>query len=117
MADHLEVSKLSGPAGEVLSVRLLDKKLIDPISIQEVAEEIDALVDEGHTKLVIVFARVEMLTSPFLNALIKLRIKVLAKSGAIRLCQLSPVLIEVFGPMIGRGFPVYPTEHEALADF
>lgn len=117
MAEHLEVSKLSGPAGEVLSVRLLDKKLMDPINIQEVAEEINALVDEGHAKLVIVFDRVEMLTSPFLNVLIKLRIKVLAKSGIIRLCHLSPVLKEVFGPMIGKVFPVYPTEHEALTDF
>lgn len=117
MADHIEVSKLSGPSGEVLSVRLLDKKLIDPIFTQEVAEEINALIDEGHNKLVIVFARVEMLTSPFLNALIKLRIKVLAKSGVIRLCHLNPVLKDVFGPMIGKVFSVYPTEHEALADF
>ncbi len=117
MAEHIEVQKLSGTSGDVLVIRLLDKKLISPAVIQEVSEEMNALIDQGHTKLVIVFANVQILASLFINALIKLRIKILAASGMIRLCHLSPVIQEVFGPMIGKVFPVFPTEKEALADF
>ena len=117
MAEHIAVHKLSGTSGDVLVIRLLDKKLMSPALIEDAADEISALIDEGHSKLVIVFEGVQMLASPCLNALIKLRTKVLANSGSIRLCHLSPVVTEVFGPMIGRVFPVFPTEHEALANF
>ena len=118
MPKHLEVHKLSGTSGEVAIVRLLDKKLIDPPIIQEIADELSALVDEGHVRLVISFVNVESLISPALNALIRLSQKIAGKSGSLRLCSLSQVIRDVYGATrLDTYFTIRPSEKEALADF
>lgn len=118
MPKHLEVHKLSGTSGDVALVRLLDKKLLDPKLIQEVADELSALVDEGHNKLVIAFGNVEGLTSPALNALIRLKQNLEAKSGALRLCNLKELVQGQFtNTNLDRRFTIKATEKEALADF
>jgi anti-sigma B factor antagonist len=118
MADHVEVHKLSNTSGEVLVLRLLDKKYMDPIVIRDTAAAIAAQVDEGHTKLVVAFTGVQMVVSSFLNSLIKLKQKLDSKSGSLRLCNLSPPVQDAFKATgLERVFVIKETEKEALADF
>ena len=118
MPKHIEVHKLSGTSGDVCLVRLLDKKLNNPLGIQETVDELGSLVDEGHTKLVIAFAKVEILMSAFLNSLLKLKQKLDDKSGALRICDLSSPVRDAFTvPKLDRVFVIKATEKEALADF
>ncbi len=118
MPKHLEVHKLSNTSGDVALVRLLDKKLINLAIIKETADELTALVDEGHTKLVIAFANVEGIISPVMNALIKLKQKLDAKSGALRLCTMKDLVHGQFTDThLDRVFTIKATENEALADF
>ncbi len=118
MPKHIEVHKLSGTSGDVCLVRLLDKKLNNPLVIQETVGELAALVDEGHTKLAISFANVEVLMSAFLNSLLKLRQRLDENSGAIRICDLSPPVRDAFTvPKLDRVFVIKATQKDALADF
>ena len=58
-----------------------------------------------------------MITSPMLNALIKLQQNVNSRSGALRLCELSEVIREIYGETrLDRYFVIKPAEKDALAD-
>ena len=117
MASRLEVHKLSGTSGDVVLVRLVDQKVIDSKIIQEIGVELGALVDAGHTKMVIAFDNVQMLASPMLNALLRLREKVNSKAGALRLCNIALPVRDVFIiPRLDKIFVIKDTEKEALAD-
>ena len=94
------------------------EEIIDPVIIQETAGELTALLDEGHTRLVIAFTKVEIAVSSFLNALIKLKHKLDEKSGALRICNLCPPVRDAFTiPKLDRVFVIKATEKDALADF
>ena len=117
MANRLEVHKLSGTSGDVVLVRLVDRKLIDSKIIQEIADELGTLVDAGHIKLVIAFDNVQMLASPMLNALLRLREKLNSKAGALRLCNFTVPVRDVFIiPKLDKIFVIKDTEKDALTD-
>ncbi|MCE9525300.1 MAG: STAS domain-containing protein [Planctomycetales bacterium] len=106
------------PSGEVAVLRLLDKKITSLELSEKIGAEFGELLDEGHTRLVISFLHVQMHTSPLLNVLLKLREKLNAKTGALRLCDMNPIIREVYRSIgLDKVFAIYPTEKEALMDF
>lgn len=119
MAIHrrIEVMNLSGSAGEVALVRFLDRKIIDAANIQELGEELFALVEKEKKKnLVLNFNSVEFLSSAALNKLIILDKKVKAATGKMRLCNLRPEIYEVFViTRLNQLFDIKPNENDALA--
>ena len=81
MAVHrrIEVTNLTGSAGDVSMVRFLDRKIIDAANIQELGDELFSLVEkESRKNLLLNFASVEFLSSAALNKLIILDKKVKA---------------------------------------
>ena len=118
MAKHLEVHKLLNPSGEVAVLRLLDKKITSLELSDKIGAEFGELLDEGHTRLVISFVHVQMHTSPLLNVWLKLKEKLNAKTGALRMCDMNPTIRDVYKSTgLDKVFAIYPTEKEALVDF
>jgi anti-sigma B factor antagonist len=121
MAVHrrIEVTNLTGSAGDVAMVRFLDRKIIDAANIQELGDELFGLVEkESRKNLLLNFASVEFLSSAALNKLIILDKKVKAHTGKMRLCNLKPEIYEVFAiTRLNQLFDIKNTEQEALAGF
>jgi anti-sigma B factor antagonist len=121
MAVHrrIEVTNLTGSAGDVAMVRVLDRKIIDAANIQELGDELFSLVEkESRKNLLLNFASVEFLSSAALNKLIILDKKVKAHTGKMRLCNLKPEIYEVFAiTRLNQLFDIKNTEQEALAGF
>jgi len=121
MAVHrrIEVANLTAGSGEVSTVRFLDRKIIDAANIQELGDELFALVEKENRKnLLLNFVSVEFLSSAALNKLIILDKKVKAHSGKMRLCNLKPEIYEVFAiTRLNQLFDIKNTEQEALAGF
>ena len=116
---RIETTNFSGTAGEVTMVRFNDRKIIDAAAIQELGEELFALVEQSNLhNLILNFANVEFLSSAALNTLIMLEKKVKAHRGKLRLCNLRPEIYEVFAiTRLNVLFDIKPTEQEALANF
>src|SRR6187549_3356205 len=121
MAVHrrIEVTNLPAGQGEVSMVRFLDRKIIDAANIQELGDELFALVEKEQRKnLLLNFASVEFLSSAALNKLIILDKKVKGAGGKMRLCNLKPEIYEVFAiTRLNQLFDIKNTEQEALAGF
>lgn len=116
---RIEVTSFSGSAGEVTMVRFLDRKIIDAANIQELGDELFALVEKEQRKnLLLNFASVEFLSSAALNKLIILDKKVKAASGKMRLCNLRPEIYEVFAiTRLNQLFDIKNTDADALNGF
>jgi anti-sigma B factor antagonist len=116
---RIEVSNLSGSAGEVSMIRFMDRKIIEAANIQELGEELFALVEKDQKKnLILNFHNVEFLSSAALNKLIILDKKVKANAGKMRLCNLRPEIYEVFAiTRLNQLFDIKSTDADALAGF
>jgi anti-sigma B factor antagonist len=116
---RIEVTSFSGSAGEVAMVRFIDRKIMDPVIIQEVGEELFALVEKDKRNNVLLnFAGVEFLSSAALNKLIVLDKKIKTASGKLQLCNLKPEIFEIFAvTRLTQLFAIKRTEQEALAAF
>jgi anti-anti-sigma factor len=116
---RIEVTTLTGSAGDVSMVRFLDRKIIDAANIQELGDELFSLVEkEGRKNLLLNFTNVEFLSSAALNKLIILDKKVKAHSGKMRLCGLRPEIYDVFAiTRLNQLLDIKNTEQEALAGF
>ena len=104
---------------DVTVVSFVDRKILDAANIQELGDELFALVEqEGLTKLVLDFKAVEFLSSAALNKLIILDRKVRGKTGKLRLCTLKPEIQEVFViTRLNQLFDIKDTVDQALAAF
>lgn len=116
---RIEVTSFSGSAGEVAMVKFLDRKIMDPLLIQELADELFALVEkEKRNNVLLNFTGVEFLSSAALNKLILLDKKIKTASGKLQLCNLTPVIFDIFAvTRLTQLFSIKRTEQEALAAF
>jgi anti-sigma B factor antagonist len=116
---HIEVTTASGSAGEVAMVRFTDRKIMDQLVIQELADELFALVEkEQHKDVLLNFTGVEFLSSAALNKLILLDKKLKTAGGKLQLCNLKPEIFEIFAvTRLTQLFAIKRTEQEALAAF
>ena len=116
MADsRLDISQ----NGDVTIARFLDKKILDQSSIQELGNELFALVEEAKKeKLLLDFSDVEFLSSAALNKLIVLDRKMKASGGKLKFANLRPETHEVFMiTRLNQLFDIQKDEAEALASF
>ena len=112
---RVEVSEV----GDVTVVRFVDRKILDTANIQELADELFALVEtDDRKKLLLSFSRVEFLSSAALNKLILLDRSVKKQRGQLKLCGLRPEIQEVFEiTSLNRMFEIYDEESDALPTF
>jgi anti-sigma B factor antagonist len=117
MADHqhLDVSVVEG----VTAVRFVDSRILDATSIEELGDELFALVEqENCKKLLVNFTDVEFLSSAALNKLIILDKKVKTNDGKLVLSDLRPEINEVFAiTRLDQLFTIADSEQSALAAF
>jgi anti-sigma B factor antagonist len=95
MGDYrrIETTDVNG----VTVVSFTDRKILDQASIQEMGDELFALVDRDGARTVLLdFGNVEFLSSAALNKLIMLDKKVRQNAGRLKLCSLRPEILEVF---------------------
>ena len=73
---------------------LLDNRIVDDMNIYELGQELFALVEQsGYKKIVLNFTNVGFLSSAALGKLIMLYKKVAVRNGSLKLCCISPPLI------------------------
>ena len=117
MAVHrrLEVSEV----GDVTVVRFVDRKILDEGNIQEVGQELFALIEQEHRKKVLLnFCNVDFLSSAALGKLIKLEKKVRDSGGLLKLSNIRPEIYEVFViTKLVRVFDIKDDEADALVAF
>ncbi|WP_337177785.1 STAS domain-containing protein [Paludisphaera sp.] len=93
-AERITISEVDG----VKVVRFLDRQLFDERTVREVADQIaDRLPNDGKPiRVVLDFTGVGLISSTLLSKLILLQRRVDGTQGKLRLCELSPVLQQVF---------------------
>lgn len=100
----------------VLVVSFLESKIVTEENIQDMGDELYALVEkEGRTRLLLDFGNVQYLSSAALGRLINLKKKVAAASGQLRLFGVHPDLMEVFRiTHLDTVFEIKPDRAKAL---
>ncbi len=106
-------------SGGVSTVRFLDKKIVDSACIEQLGEELIALVTQEHrTNLLLNFDGVEFLSSAALNKLLSLHKKAKDQGGKMRLCNLRAEIKEVFTiTKLDRVFDIRKTEADGMEAF
>jgi len=109
---RLDIEEIGGTT----VARFVDKKILDETNIQNIGNQLFALVDEdGRKKIVLDFSIVEYLSSAALGKLITLDKKVKAAKAKLRLCGIRPEIYEVFEiTRLNKIFDIKSTQEEAL---
>ena len=112
---RLEVENI----GDVTVVNFVDKKILEEQNIQNIGEQLFALVEQdGLTKLLLNFGNVEYLSSAALGKLITLNKKVKDAGGKLILCEITPQIYEVFEiTRLDKFFRIEKDEQSALQAF
>ncbi len=82
--------------GEVTIVQFRDRQIVDRYEIMELGEELYKLAEKDHGKTLLDFSSVQFLSSEVLGKLISMQRKVKARNGTMKLCNLSPEILEIF---------------------
>lgn len=101
-------------------VRLLDRQLFDERTVRDVADQISAVLpnDGSPIRLVLDFSEVALISSSLLSKLILFQRRIDGTRGKLRLCELSPVLQQVFRTSnLDRLFSIDRDQRAALAAF
>jgi anti-sigma B factor antagonist len=103
--------------GGVVHVEFVDRNILDEANIQQIGEEIGALIDaEPQPKIVISFSNVDHLSSAALGALITIHNRMKAKQGQLRLANIDPQIHEVFMiTKLNKLFEIHETTDQAVA--
>jgi anti-sigma B factor antagonist len=112
---HLQVSTHNG----VIVARFMDERLTDDLALAEVGEELHSLVaEEKCPKLLLSFAGVTYLSSAMLGKLISINRQLREKGGKLKLCELCPIIQEVFTlTKLNQIIDIRTTESEGLKAF
>jgi|SRR4051794_24267930 anti-sigma B factor antagonist len=101
-------------------VRFNDRQLFDERTVREVAEQVAINLPNDGTpiKLVLDFTDVSLISSTLLSKLILIQRRVDATRGKLRLCELSPVLQQVFRTSnLDRLFTIDRDERTSLSAY
>lgn len=114
-SSHLIIKRADG----VSVVEFADRKILEELSIQEIGEELDRIVDgEPGIKLLLNFKNVDHLSSAALGMLITLNKKVKERSGSLKLSNINRQIFEVFKiTRLNRVFDIHDSSDEALGAF
>lgn len=117
MADYQRISVTE--TNGVTVVRFSDRKILDALVIQDLGQELFALVEQENKKnLLLNFTNVEFLSSAALGKLISMHKKVERAQGQLKLCCIRPEIYDVFTiTRLNEKFDIKDEEDEALAEF
>ena len=112
-ASRLRVVEQEG----VTCIEFVDRNILDEANIQQIGDEISAIVD-AHEKpqVLISFENVDHLSSAALGTLITINNKVRSKGGQLRLADIDKQIYEVFViTKLNKLFEIHETSEQALA--
>jgi len=91
---RIQVNETNG----IKVVRFQDRQLFDERTVREVADQVLAALPNDNTpiRLVLDFSDVNLVSSTLLSKLILLQRRVENSGGKLRLCEMSPVIQQVF---------------------
>jgi len=103
----------------VMHVEFSDRKILDELSINEILNELVALVEsQPEIKLLLNFDNVDHLSSAALGMLITLNKRVADAGGKLRLANISPQIYEVFAiTRLNKLFDIHDSADAALRSF
>ena len=104
---------------DVTRIEFVDRNILEESSIQQIGEEIAAIVDsQTNPKILLSFENVEHLSSAALGTLITINTKVKQKSGQLRLSNIDKQIYEVFViTKLNKLFQIHDNNEQALASF
>lgn len=105
---------------DVLVVSFNDAKILDEARIQEIGKELMGLVEQSSAgkKLVLDFKGVQFMSSAMIGKLVLLNKKAKAEEIDLRLCEISPNVLEVFKiTRLNKVFTIEPDLQTALKSF
>ena len=105
--------------GDVTILELLDKEILDEVTINEISDTLFSVVAESSPlKMVLSFAQVKHLSSMALGTLIRLSKRIEEGGGALKLCNIAPALYEIFViTKLNRLFDIHESEEKAVESF
>jgi anti-sigma B factor antagonist len=101
-------------------VRFLDHQLFDERTVREAADQIAAALpnDGSPIRLVVDFSDVSLISSTFLSKLILFQRRIDATRGKLRLCEMSPMIQQVFRTSnLDRLFKIDRDQRTAIDSF
>ena len=100
-------------------VEFADRKILEELSIQEIGEELDQIVEsEPGVKLLLNFKNVDHLSSAALGMLITLNKKIKERDGDLKLSDINRQIFEVFKiTKLNRVFDIHDNAEDAMAAF
>jgi len=114
-SSHLKIKRSEG----VSVVEFADRKILEELSIQEIQDELDQLVEsEPGIKLLLNFQNVDHLSSAALGVLITLNKRVKEQNGSLKLSDINRQIFEVFKiTRLNKVFDIHETADQAMASF
>lgn len=105
--------------GEVFVVGLTDSKILDSQRIEQIGKELNEAVPQAiHKKLVVNFRGVSFMSSAMITKLVMLNKVCKAQGVALKFCEVSPNVMEVFKiTKLTKIFDIQPDEEKAIASF
>jgi anti-sigma B factor antagonist len=101
-------------------VRFQDHQLFDERTVREIADQIaEALPNDGSPiRLVVDFSEVSLISSTFLSKLILLQRRIDGSGGKMRLCEMTPMIQQVFRTSnLDRLFKIDRDQRTAIDSF
>ncbi len=105
--------------GEILVLGFLDTKILDSQKIEVVGRELqDAVAEAIHKRLLLNFRDVSFMSSAMITKLVMLNKRCKAQGVALKFCEVSPNVMEVFKiTKLNKLFDIQDSEEKALASF
>jgi anti-anti-sigma factor len=105
--------------GDITVVNLIDRKILDEKNLEIIESQLFSLVDEsGRRQILVSFINVEYISSQGLGVLIRLQKKLQSVGGKLSLCDINPVIHEVFEiTALNKFFAIFEDEENALQWF
>jgi anti-sigma B factor antagonist len=116
VTSRIHVSELDG----IRVVRFHDHQLFDERTVREIADQIAAALpnDGSPIRLVVDFSEVSLISSTFLSKLILLQRRIDGTRGKLRLCEMSPLINQVFRTSnLDRLFKIDRDQRTAIDSF
>jgi len=120
--DEIETSKGAllriSKQDDVAVVRFATSRILDQSNVQQLGEELDALVEKHKfRKIVLNFENIHYMSSAVMGKLVSLHKKLQAAQGQLRLCNINKNIIEIFEIMrFDRLFDIRDSEDQAVID-
>ena len=106
-------------SGEILVVGFTDSKILDSQRIEQVGKELQEATPQAiHKKLLLNFRGVSFMSSAMITKLVMLNKGCKAQGVALKFCEVSPNVMEVFKiTKLNKLFDIQDGEEKAIASF